>query len=222
MPILNFYDASKSYTAIVLQVFSNLQIYINGSDLYTIPIVFSNASRLKKKLSRTQNKEFNYRTPIMSLETNITSEGLDRSTNRLLKRRVIENGGNNISVTWNDTPTNFQFSLTVIADTLTTLMNIVEGIKGLFHNNVTYKDYISPLGYTIRTPIKIESISVNIENEESVYEGDRILEAEFDIILEGVVHSQFNTSNKKISEIQLLLNDYSNSLDNTIETYLVN
>lgn len=221
MAIINRYDATKSYTAMMLQVFSKLELLINQTDLYNIQIVFGGASRLKKKLANIQENTFSYRTPIMSLDVGITNAGLERATNRLLKRRVLNIDAESVAVKYNDTPTDFEFKLTILADDFSTLSNIVEGIRGLFHNNVTYKDYKSPLGDIIRTPIIIDNIVADIENNEDVFENDRLLQAEFDLRVEGVIHSQFESNVKKITRIDMLIDDYTIDINNIIEQYTI-
>lgn len=48
--VINSYNATKSYTAMALKTFSNFQLQINDTELYTIPLVYATASRLYKKL----------------------------------------------------------------------------------------------------------------------------------------------------------------------------
>lgn len=53
----------------------------------------------------------------------------------------------------------------------------MKGINSAFYNNVLYKDYKSPLGESIRTPIILQSIEMNIDNNEDIPEMGRLLEA---------------------------------------------
>ena len=59
--VINSYNATKSYTAMALKTFSNFQLQINDTELYTIPLVYASASRLYKKLAKP-DKTFSYRT----------------------------------------------------------------------------------------------------------------------------------------------------------------
>lgn len=221
--ILNQYDATKSYTALILHVFSNLQLKIDdaGNELYTIPILYANASRLYKKLANNDDS-FTYRTPIMSLETNIDTEiALSRATNPILKRRVVDLGGNSITVTYNDKPTDYIGTITIVADTMTTLTNIVEGINSMFYHNTLYATYKTPLGEEIRTPIKLENIDMSTDNNADVYEDKRLLEAIIELRVEGLVHSNYNTNAKEITQIDLYIDDYTVAIDNIIEHYTI-
>lgn len=218
--ILNFHDSTKSYTAMMLQKFSNFQLMIDDSmtNLYTIPIVFGSASRLYDKLNSTDTK-FKYRTPIMSLEVNLDVDALDRATNPILKRKSLDIDGDSVLISYNDKPMNYTGTITVIADTLTTLTNIVEGVSSAFHNNVVYTDYVSPIGENIRTPIKLVNVEMNIDKNEDIPESGRLLEATFELLVEGVVHSNYQTNSKIIKNIDFVLYDYTVNIDNIIDHY---
>lgn len=219
--LLNFYDATKSYTAMALQAFSNLHIKINDTATYEIPILFSNPSRLKQKLAKP-DKTFTYRTPIMGLEINIDAQSsLNRTTNSMFKRKVLDIDNIKVGVTYNDKPCDFLCTLTVIADTMTSLTNIVEGINSLFPNNVLYATYKTPFGDELRTPMKLEDIGLNIDNNDGVQEDDRYLEATFMIRIEGVIHSNYHTTSSRIKEIEFLIKDYTFNIDTILERYSI-
>lgn len=220
--IINNYDSTKSYTAMMLKTLSNYQLRIDDTELYTIPIVYANSSRLYKKLSsKDKDNTFSYRTPIMALEMNIDTEALDRATSPHLKRQVIDVGGESYSVTYNDKPVNYTGTLTVVADTLSTLTNIVEGINSSFYNNVIYKDYKSPLGESIRTPIILEGVDLNIDNNEDIPEMGRLLEATFNFKVEGLIHSNYNSNSKIITDIQFIIKNYTKEVEEIIDTYRI-
>lgn len=231
--LLNFHNATKSYTSMLLNQFSNLNIQINETDLYEIPIVYSNTSRLYKKLANT-DQSFTYRTPIMSLEVNIdVSTSLARATNPMLKRKVLdiveeietEEGLieeiNKVGVTYNDKPTDFLGTITIIADTMTTLTNIVESINTMFYHNTLYSVYKTPLGEEINTPIKLENIEMNIDNNESEFNDNRLLEAVIELRVEGVTHSNYNTNGKRIELIDLYIHNYYKDIEGVIEHYSI-
>lgn len=218
--VINSYNATKSYTAMALKTFSNFQLQINDTELYTIPLVYASASRLYKKLAKP-DKTFSYRTPIMALDVNIDTDSLERATSPHLKRKVVDVNGTDLAITFNDKPVNYIGTVTVVADTLTTLTNIVEGINSAFYNNVLYKDYKSPLGESIRTPIILQSIEMNIDNNEDIPEMGRLLEATITFKIEGVIHSNYNTTGKRITDIQLIIQTYGLEVDKVIEEYRI-
>ena len=221
MAIINFNNSVKSYTASLLKLFSNMQLKIDSdTNLYQIPIVFSSASRLYKELAK-KDDSFTYRVPIMSLSIDIdTSTGFgERAISSVLKRKVIETENDSLLVTYSDKPLDLLGTITLIADTATTLTNLIEYINSMFYNNVIYFDYKSPLGENIRTPIKLENIEINMNNEEDVYEGNRYLEATIGLRVEGVSHSQISTNSKKITHIDFILEDYYKGIENIIDSY---
>lgn len=215
--IINFYDEAKSYTALLLQQFSNLQLKINDTSTYNIPLVFSNPDRLRNKLTKP-NK---YRKPIMSLALLSDEPDLERSTNRLLKRKQIALDETTMNITYNDQATSFNFELWIMADTITSLTNIVSAISTTFHNKILYVDYISPLGETISTPIKIESFEYLIDNNEENEREQRTIEAKFQLKIEGVRHSQFQTTTGYIKEIDLYFDTYNKGIQKTIDEYAI-
>lgn len=217
--IINFFDEAKSYTALLLQQFSNLQLKINETALYTIPIVFATPDRLHSKLGNTQSVK--YRKPIMSLMLQSEEIDLTRLTNRLLKRRKLQKDELSYTVTYNDQPTNFNFELWIKADTLTSLSNIVSAISTTFYNKVLYLDYKTPLGETISTPIKLETIEYLIDNNEDDNLMDRTIDAKISFIIEGVKHSQITSDVTFINEIDFILNLYKQDIENTIEQYVI-
>ena len=220
--IINTYNATESYTALALKTFSNFQLQINDTELYTIKLVYASASRLYKKLaSKNKDKTYSYRTPIMALEVDIDSDALDRATSPHLKRKLININNDSVSITFNDKPVNYIGTLTVIADNLVTLTNIVEGINSSFYNNVLYKDYKSPLGESIRTPIILQSIDINIDNNEDIPERGRLLEATIVFKIEGVIHSNYTSNSKIITDIQFIINDYSLEVERLIDSYRI-
>lgn len=219
--ILNFYNATKSYTAMALSTFSNIQLKIDDTKLYTIPIVFANMSRLKSKLLKP-DKSFTYRAPIFSLEVDIDAQSsINRMTNPMLRRKVIEIDNTKLGITYNDKPCDYLVTLNVVADTMTSLTNIVEGINAMFYHNVLYATYKTPLGDEIRTPMKLEDIGFSPDNMDDVPEGDRLLEATFMIRIEGVVHSNYNTQSSKITDIEFLITNYNKEVDNLIERFSI-
>lgn len=219
--ILNFYNATKSYTAMALSTFSNIQLKIDDTKLYTIPIVFANMSRLKSKLLKP-DKSFTYRTPIFGLEVDIDAQSsITRMTNPVLRRKIVQLDNDRIGITYNDKPCDFLITLNVVADTMTSLTNIVEGINSMFYHNVLYSTYKTPFGDELRIPMKLEDIGFSPDNMDDIPEGDRLLEATFMIRIEGVVHSNYNSTNSKIKNIDFLITDYNKEIDNLIERYSI-
>lgn len=221
--IINFFDEAKAYTALLLRQFSNLQLRINESSLYTIPILFATPDRLHTKL-RTNgqvSQSISYRKPIMSLMLKSDEIDLERVTNRLLKRKRVQTSDTTFTITWNDQPTNFNFQLLISADTLTSLTNIVSAVSTTFYNKVLYLDYKSPLGETISTPIILNSVEYNIDNNEDEPLQDRTIEAILDLSVQGVKHSQFTTESGFIKEIDFILEMYIKDIEDTIEKYTI-
>lgn len=217
--IINFFDESKSYTALLLQQFSNLQLKINETSTYQIPILFATPDRLQAKLGDTNT--IKYRKPIMSLM--LMSDEIDqaRTTNRLLKRKKLSLSSTSVEITYNDQPTNFNFELWIKADTLTSLTNIVSAISTSFYNKVLYVDYISPLGETISTPIKLDGVEYLIDNNEDEANKDRTIEAKIQISIQGVKHSQVKHTTTFIKEIDFFLKTYAEGIESTLEQYLI-
>lgn len=220
--IINKFDSTKNYTALLLSLFDNIQLQKTDNTYYTIPIYFSNKSRLYKKLARTQvDKQYSIKIPAFSLELINWEPSYDRATSRFLKRKVVAFDAFKSTVTWNDTPINFNFKMTLLSKNLEELTNISEAIISIFKNNLYYIDYKTPIGDTISTPISLESADVNIDNNEAEYLDDRMLESEFTFKVEGVAHSQFNTLNGTVKTINFILERYNLSIDQIIEQYTI-
>ena len=217
--IINFFDESKSYTALMLQQFSNLQLKITDINTYNIPILFATPDRLAAKLGNTNSAK--YRKPIMSLMLVDDEIDISRTTNRLLKRRAIKTSDTTFTVTYNDQPVNFNFELWIKADTFTSLTNIVSAISTSFYNKVLYLDYNSPLGETISTPIVLNDITYIVDNNESENNMDRTLDAKITFTVQGVKHSQFQVPTGFITEIDFILNIYKKDIENTLEQYTI-
>lgn len=219
--ILNFHNSTRAYTAMMLQMFGNMQIKIDDSKLYNIPVLYEAPSRLYQKLAKP-DKSFTYRVPIMSIEMNIDAQSsIGRLTNPILRRKIVELENYKLGITYNDKPCDFLCTLTVISDTLSSLTNIVEGINAMFYHNTLYGTYKTPLGDEIRTPIKLEDIGLNIDRNDDVPEADRYLEATFMFRIEGVVHSNFNTTSSKITEVGLIIKDYNLDIETELAKYMI-
>jgi hypothetical protein len=216
--IINFFDEAKSYTALLLNQFSSLELRINETDTYNIPIVFGTPDRLRSKLTKS-NK---YRKPVMCLTLLSDAVDLERNTNRLLKRKKLVINENQLQVTYNDQPTIFSFELWIMSDTLTSLTNIVSAISTTFYNNYLYIDYKTPLDETIRTPIKLESTEYLLDNNESEFTDNRTIEAKFQIDVHGVKHSQVSSTNGYINEINLYLDSWFKDVQKNLDTYTIN
>lgn len=217
--ILTFHQSSRNYTAILLKLLSNYKLEISTNDYYTIPVKFSSASRLYKSLNK--NDHGSLRVPIMGLEINETPPDYSRSTNKFLKRKILEIDSENVRVTYNDTPVNYNFTLTLLSDSMTSLTNINEAIISEFHNGVRYVDYTSPLGEIISTPIKLESISLDTDNNESDFIEDRLIQSTFTFVIEGVVHQQLNYDEKYIKEINLYLQKGVDEVEYELDSYTI-
>lgn len=215
--IINFFDEAKSYTALILNQFANLQLRIDESNTYQIPIVFGNPDRLRSKLTNSNT----YRKPIMSLALLSDEVDIDRSTNRLLKRRKIDIDETSVQITYNDQPTNFTFELWILADTLTSLTNIVSAVSTTFYNKYLYLDYKTPIDETISTPIKIESVEYLIDNNESEYNDSRTIEAKIQLTVQGVKHAQIQPVNGFIKEINFYLDSYFKEVQSNLDSYTI-
>ena len=221
--IINFFDEAKAYTALLLQQFSNLQLKINDSSLYTIPILFATPDRLHAKLTTNgqTSQSIKYRKPIMSLMLKNDEVDLTRVTNRLLKRKKVKTSDTTFNITYNDQPTNFNFQLWIKADTFTSLTNIISAITTTFYNNVLYLDYKSPIGETISTPVLLKGVEYMVDNNEDNNNMDRTIDASIDFTIQGVRHSQFTTETGFIKEIEFFLNIFVKDIENTLEQYLI-
>jgi len=215
--IINFFDEAKSYTALLLDQFSNLELKIDSTNLYQIPIVFGNPDRLRAKLITPNN----YRKPIMSLSLLSSQPNLERSTNRLLKRKKIILNDTQVQVTYNDQPTDFSFELWILSDTMTSLTNITSAISTTFYNKYLYIDYKTPLNETISTPIKLDGIEYLIDNNESEFNDTRTIEAKLQFIVEGVQHSQISPVGGYIKEVDLYLDSWYKNIQTTIDSYKI-
>lgn len=215
--IINFFDEAKSYTALLLNQFSNLELKIDATNNYQIPIVFGNPDRLKAKLTNSDT----YRRPIMSLSLLSDEVDLDRSTNRMLKRKKVIIDGTQVQVTYNDQPTNFTFELWILSDTLTSLTNIISAISTSFYNKHLYVQYKSPLTETISTPIKLDSTEYLIDNNESEFTDTRTIEAKLQFTVQGVKHSQISPVGGYIKEVDLFLDTWYKGVEKNLEEYVI-
>ena len=210
---------TKAYTALILSVFDNLQLETDNG-LFTIKLVYGNNSRLYKKLAN-KSDSITYRTPIMNIIETANTINLERSTNRLLKRKKLDINGQTVQLTYNSTPVDFMFELNIVSDTLTTMSALKETIISKFHNNTYYVDYISPLGETISTPIILNEITPEIDNEEDNYNGNRFISCRLVLTVEGFITNKWNTTGNKITLIETILSDYSNNINKILDTYTI-
>lgn len=220
MTISNLPTNTKAYTALLLSIFDNLQIEDEQSNLYQVPIKYSNSSRLYKKLNSNNSKNIEFRTPIMGLIETDNVINLERAQNMLLRRKFQVNG-NTITIKYNSTPVDFIFELIIISDTLTTMSKIKESIITRFHNNTYYIDYVSYTGETIRTPVILNEIKTEIDNQEDDFLGNRFIECRLTLTVEGFVETKIELNKTKVSEIELLQKDYSKKVINLLDTYTI-
>lgn len=230
--IINYYESTKSYTALLLSVFDNIQIDRNDGP-YTVPIKFAKKSRLIKKLeyeardSAGERSTYSHLVPIMSLDVTGLERNAIRQTNHLLKTgrvHVQDDQGNYdyTILTWNDTPTDFLYELTVYSKTITELSNLIEYIISKFKYSLYYVDYNSPIYVKpISTPIELETTNIDIENNEDMYEEDRLVSASLSLRVKGIVHNNIQPQTDRIERIEFNLNHYNEQVNTLLEQYII-
>ena len=206
MPKINFNDVGKSYTAAMLKLFSDYRLDIDGTNEYEIPLFFGSASRLYKRLS-TKTRGVSIRLPAMSLDISNYEPDLARNTSRILKKKVISLNDDDIRINFNQTSINLNFSMTLLADSMTSLTNITEFIIANFNNNIRYFDFKAPLGEIVSTPIRLLSVSNDSDNFADDYAEDRALRMNFEFMIEGFVDHPYTQDAKKLKQIQIMMYD---------------
>ena len=85
---------------------------------------------------------------------------------------------------------------------MTDLTRINEYIISAFKNGIYYIDIKTPF-YTspISTPVRLDTTTFTIETNESALDDDRLLEAELDITMSGIIHNNIQVDSKVIKEI---------------------
>ena len=210
MAIINQYDMSRLYTAVLLSLFDDIQLARRDPlNPYTVPITYTSKSRLYKKLysesSKADGVMYSMNLPAMALSFNTFTPNLERQTNRMLKKRIVEIDATSATVNWNDVATDFDYTLTIVGKSLTELTNIAEYIVSTFKNQLYYVNVKTPLypNDPISTPIKLTTTTVNIDNAEEEYAGDRMLECVLDFTIQGILHNNVTTDSKFITSVQL-------------------
>lgn len=208
MAVINEYNMTKIYTAVVLSLFDNIQLARRDVTPYTVPIVFGEKSELYKRLYAEATKDpsvtHGLQMPAMSLSFNGMERNFDRQTNRLLKKRLLEIDGLTTQVNWNDVAVDLSFTLTLVSKSMTEMTNIAEYIMSVFKNGLYYVDVTTPLySEAISTPIKLNTTSVEIDNNAEVYENMRTMETSFDIVVKGLLHNNLTAVNTKITKAML-------------------
>lgn len=230
MAIINYYESTKSYTALILSLFDQITLARSG-DNYTVPVRFANKSRLFKHLeykSRESRSLYSHLVPIMSLEFSGMDINLERQTNKLLKKGWVHyynetTGAYEQSIiTWNDTSVDFNFRLNIVGNTITELMQITEYIISMFKNTLYYVDYKSPIyDRTISTPIVLNSTEVELDNNEDMYEDDRLISTSLDFTVKGIIHNNIRPITGRINDIEFNLDYYDKEVEYRMEQYLI-
>ena len=206
MAIITEYSMVKIYTAVMLSLFDEIQL--NRRELYTIPITFGSKERLYQRLYEQQTKPdsitYSMSLPAFSLEFNGVDRNLERQTNRLLRKTILQIDDNNVSVNWNDTSVDLQFTLHLISKSMTEMTQVIEYVISSFKNGLYYVDVKSPLYQDpISTPIILDTAQVEIDMNEEVYEDTRVLETSFDMTLKGILHNNVVSNSTIIKQIDL-------------------
>ena len=216
--IVSFNNTTIHYLASLLKLFSNYQLRKTDNSLYQVPLYFASASRLYKRLNKT-TEGVTIRVPAMSLDFSNYEPDLARQTNRLLRRKVTSLNADDFRINFNDVSYNFNFTMTLFADTLDSLTNITENILSQFNNQLRYYDYKTPLGDIISTPIRLLSASNETDNLEDDYTDDRTLKMNFEFMIEGVIQHPITTDSKKLKQIQVKLYDEIIRTDKLIQEF---
>ena len=226
MAVINEYNMSTIYTAVLLSLFDNIQIKRRDAlNPYTIPVTFGSKSRLYKRLYSEFVKDpsviYQQQLPAISVDFNGIERNFDRQTNRMLKKKLVDIDGLSATVNWNDTAVDLPYTMTLIAKSMTEMTNIIEYIVSVFKNGLYYIDVKTPLYTdTISTPIVLETSDISIENNSEEYGDMRLLEATFDLKIKGILHNNVTSTNSKITKA--MLNMYMDLQYQTIvQTYQV-
>lgn len=227
MPVINQFDMSRLYTAVLLSLFDDIQLTRRDAlNPYTVPIMFADRSRLYKKLYRVDTSDttgvnYSLNLPAMALTFNGFNPALERQTNKLLRKKIATVDENNVTVNWNDVATDFSYNLLLVGKSLTEMTNIAEYIVSTFKNQIYYVNTLTPLYQSpVSTPIILNTVDVNIDSNENEYSDDRLLECSFDITVQGILHNNVKSTSRIINEVQL--NMYMETeLQNILQSFQV-
>jgi len=209
--IISEYNMSSIYTGVVISLFDNIQLQRRGATPYTVPIVFADKDRLHKHLQEIKNKQssttqYQLSVPALSVSLTDMNRALDRQTNRMLKKKLVEIDSNTVTMNWNDTAMDFQFKMTLLSKSITEMQLINEFILGAFKNGLYYAKVKTPLYDTpINTPVVLNTASISMDNNDLEYGNDRLLSTVYDITVRGILHNNLTTDSKVITNPRLNL-----------------
>lgn len=203
------YNMASIYTGVVISLFDNIQLQRRGTTPYTVPVVFAEKDRLHKHLQEQTRKAssttiYQLSVPALSITMNGMDRALERQTNRMLKKKLVEIDSQTVTMNWNDTAVDLAFEMTLLAKSLTEMMHINEFIMSSFKNGLYYSNVKTPL-YTeaIKTPIILNTASIQIDDNEFEYGDDRLLSTKYDIIVKGILHNNLTSNSKVITNPRL-------------------
>lgn len=205
------YNMASIYTGVVISLFDNIQLQRRGATPYTVPVVFAEKDRLNKHLqeqTRKQSSTTTYQLSVPALSVTITGmdRALERQTNRMLKKKLVEIDTQTVTVNWNDTAVDLTFTMTLLAKSLTEMMHINEFIMSTFKNGLYYANVKTPLySEAIKTPVILNTAAIQIDSNEFEYGDDRLLTTNYDLVVKGILHNNLTTNSKIITDTRLKL-----------------
>ena len=203
--VITEHSMIKIYTGAILSIFDNIQLQRRGVEPYTVPIYLGDKSRLYKHLQKmVEEKTMTIQQvmPAMSLTVGGPARRPQRQTNRMLKKKLVVIDSQNTRMNWNDLAVDIPFSLNIVSKNITELNNIVEYIMSSFKNGLYYIDVNTPLyDEPVSTPVYLETASVEYDNAEDDYLGDRTLETTLDFTVRGIFHNNVTVDSSVITQI---------------------
>lgn len=206
--IVTEYNMSSIYTGVVISMFDKIQLARRGTTPYTVPIYFADKDRLHKHIYSQQVKQNNttiyqMSVPAMALSLTGMERALERQTNRMLKKKVVEIDDQNVTVAWNDVAVDFTYQLVLLAKSITELQHINEFVVSSFKNGLYYTNVKTPLYDAISTPIYLNTTDIQIESNELEYGDDRLVESTMSLTVRGILHNNMTSNNTVITEARL-------------------
>jgi hypothetical protein len=222
--ILAQYDMTKIYTASIMSILSNIKLKRENS-LWTVPVYFGTRDRLFQQQQEEARKSststlYEIQLPAFSVELTDVQRNLSRQTNRLVKKKVDITGINTV-LTWNDTSVDLTYKVILRAKSILEMTEINEGLLSAFKNGVYYIKIKTPLyDDPISTPIVFDTISVELNNNETEFLDNRVLTSIYSMKIKGIYHHNVTTNSKEITEINFNL-WYKELYDTLLKSYVL-
>lgn len=217
---ISYSNNSKNYTTLILDIFDKYQIPLTPQN-YRIPIYLASASRLYKAI-REDTKGSAGRVPALSLEFIGYEPALDRATNRLNKRSIIQlPDGENVRIWRTGVAVDFKFRLNLIAKNMFDLTNISENIMSEFHNTIRYLYYKNMFDESVSVPLVLNSINNESDSMIEDFNSLGLNSMSFDLTVRGHVDMNTPYDTRKITQITLMLKQQHEESVSLLDTYTV-